>query len=229
MKPENISNIIKKIREDNNLTQRDLADELNVTYQAVSKWENAKGIPDISILKMISEKYNIILDNILEGNFTNKKNNKKLLLSSIILFLILCGVGLYFLIKEKNNEAYLLKLKTDCKDFTLNGVLTNNGQKSAIHISNIIYCGNEIDETIYDEIECNLYEVHSKEKKLISVYNEKSEKKLQEYLKDISFDVNNYTRICQKFDDDTILLEINAIKGNKKVTYNISVIIDNGC
>ena len=59
MEPENISNIIKKIRKDNNLTQRDLANELNVTYQAVSKWENAKGIPDISTLKIISEKYHI--------------------------------------------------------------------------------------------------------------------------------------------------------------------------
>lgn len=232
MEPENISNIIKKIRKDNNLTQRDLANELNVTYQAVSKWENAKGIPDISTLKTISEKYHISLDNILDGNFVNKDSNskrKKIIIGFLSILLLIGIVWLYFFIREKNDEAYLLKLKTNCQDFTLNGVLTNNGQKSAIHISNIIYCGKEIDETIYDEIECNLFEVHAKEKKLISFYNEKGEKKLQDYLTGITFNVNNYTRICERFVDDTILLEINATKGNKTVTYNIPLTIDDGC
>ena len=59
MDQERIGNFIKKIRVDNNLTQRELADKLGVTYQAVSKWENGKNIPDIQTLKQISKEFNI--------------------------------------------------------------------------------------------------------------------------------------------------------------------------
>ena len=34
------------LRKKNNLTQKQLADKYNVTYQAVSKWENGKNMPD---------------------------------------------------------------------------------------------------------------------------------------------------------------------------------------
>ena len=42
---------IAQIRKYNRINQSDLADKLGVTYQAVSKWENGKNIPDIMILK----------------------------------------------------------------------------------------------------------------------------------------------------------------------------------
>ena len=57
MNQEKLSNIIKEIRKKNNLTQKQLAEKLNVTYQAVSKWENGKNFPDIAILKKISEEF----------------------------------------------------------------------------------------------------------------------------------------------------------------------------
>ena len=40
MNQERIGSFIKTIRQDNKLTQKELADKLGVTYQAVSKWEN---------------------------------------------------------------------------------------------------------------------------------------------------------------------------------------------
>ena len=40
MDQEKIGKFIKEIRKKNKLTQKDLADKYNVTYQAVSKWEN---------------------------------------------------------------------------------------------------------------------------------------------------------------------------------------------
>ena len=59
MNQERIGKLIKEIRKDNNLTQKDLAKKLGVTYQAVSKWETGKNIPDIAILKKLVK--NIIL------------------------------------------------------------------------------------------------------------------------------------------------------------------------
>ena len=49
MNQEKIGEFIKKLRQDNNLTQKDLANKYNVTYQAVSKWERGLNIPDISL------------------------------------------------------------------------------------------------------------------------------------------------------------------------------------
>ena len=61
MNQEEFGKIIKKIRKDNNLTQQQLANKYNVTYQAVSKWENGKNMPDTVIIKQIAEE-------ILSGN-----------------------------------------------------------------------------------------------------------------------------------------------------------------
>ena len=65
MDQELIAKKIKELRIKNNLTQKEFADKMNVTFQAVSKWENGKSIPDISILKKISEEFNI---NIVKSN-----------------------------------------------------------------------------------------------------------------------------------------------------------------
>ena len=43
-----IGKIIRKVRKEKNLTQEELAEQLYVTSQAVSKWENETGLPDIS-------------------------------------------------------------------------------------------------------------------------------------------------------------------------------------
>ena len=50
MNQETIGKKIKELRIKNNLTQQELASKLNVTYQAVSKWENGKNLPDLVIL-----------------------------------------------------------------------------------------------------------------------------------------------------------------------------------
>lgn len=53
--------IIAKLRKENNMTQTELGNKLNVTYQAVSKWENDQSQPDFSTMVQIAELFNVPL------------------------------------------------------------------------------------------------------------------------------------------------------------------------
>lgn len=73
-KVENVSNIsvfssnLKKLREKYHLTQYGLAEKLQVSNGAISKWENCQREPDLSTLKKIKEYFNISYDSLLEIN-----------------------------------------------------------------------------------------------------------------------------------------------------------------
>ena len=53
---------LKKLRTDKSLTQKDLADQLHVTFQTISKWENDENEPDISTLKELAKLYDCSVD-----------------------------------------------------------------------------------------------------------------------------------------------------------------------
>ncbi|MCR8969606.1 helix-turn-helix domain-containing protein [Facklamia sp. 7083-14-GEN3] len=59
-------NKIKKLREKNSLTQKQLADNLSVSRSAVSKWETDTSYPDIATLIKISEDFEVSLDYLLK-------------------------------------------------------------------------------------------------------------------------------------------------------------------
>lgn len=65
---------IKDYRKKANLSQEQLAENLNVSRQAITKWENDKGIPDISNLIAISDEFGLSLDELIkEDNVVKKK------------------------------------------------------------------------------------------------------------------------------------------------------------
>lgn len=64
---------IKLYRIDNNLSQEELAEKINVSRQAITKWESDNGIPDIDNLIQLSKLMNISLDELVLG-----KNNEKI-------------------------------------------------------------------------------------------------------------------------------------------------------
>ena len=80
MDQEKIGKMIKNLRVKSHLTQQEFATKYGVTYQAVSKWENGKNIPDILVLKEISKDYQIPLEDFLEAKengITPRKESKK--------------------------------------------------------------------------------------------------------------------------------------------------------
>ena len=50
MNQEKIGKFILDLRKEKNMTQNELADKLGITDRAISKWENGRGMPDLSLL-----------------------------------------------------------------------------------------------------------------------------------------------------------------------------------
>jgi len=91
-----LSEKIIDFRNQAEMTQQDLAENLNVTPQAVSKWENDKSIPDILILIRLSDLMNCSLDSLIkEDTYTQKSLSIKTKLDTVINFtpiLIACVI-----------------------------------------------------------------------------------------------------------------------------------------
>lgn len=77
---EKISTTLKFLRLQKNMTQKQLAEKLNLTEQAISKWERGHGLPDISICPTLAQVLGVNIEVILTGNFEENqevKNNMK--------------------------------------------------------------------------------------------------------------------------------------------------------
>lgn len=78
---ENVKEIISenlvKLRKEHKLTQLELAEKLNYSDKAISRWENGEVTPDIETLMNICEVYNISLNDIVTKHENSKKLTKK--------------------------------------------------------------------------------------------------------------------------------------------------------
>ncbi len=66
-----IGKFIAKCRKNNNLTQMQLAEKLNITDRAISKWENGKAMPDSSIMLDLCNELKISVNELLNGEMIN--------------------------------------------------------------------------------------------------------------------------------------------------------------
>lgn len=65
MNPESVGQLISKLRKEKGMTQQELADKLQITDKAVSKWERGLSCPDISILPQVAEILGVNVDYLL--------------------------------------------------------------------------------------------------------------------------------------------------------------------
>ncbi|HBG6317425.1 TPA: helix-turn-helix transcriptional regulator [Clostridioides difficile] len=63
-----LSKQIKKYRLEANLSQDELAEKIFVSRQTISNWENDKSYPDVKSLLLVSEVFQISLDNLIKGD-----------------------------------------------------------------------------------------------------------------------------------------------------------------
>ena len=214
MDQEKIGKFIKDLRIKNNLTQKEFADKYNVTYQAVSKWENGKNMPDLSLLKDICKDFDVSLDDLFNGEKSVKKSYKKYIIIGIICIVIV----LFLVIKNNNNGDFNFKtITSSCDAFNISGSIAYNDKKGAIYITDIKYCGGD-DTKEYEIIECTLYESHEDIEKKISSYKYDGDKKikLDKFLENVTFKVDGYKKTCDEH--NSLYLLINAIDDSKNIT-----------
>jgi len=119
MDVKKIGQFIAQKRKEKGLTQEELGEELGVTNKTISRWETGKYMPDLSLLKPISDKLGITINDLLSGeileqqmtiqkaeenmvetiNYAQKainKINKKLFIVVVIFFIIIVGIFIAF-------------------------------------------------------------------------------------------------------------------------------------
>ena len=77
MNQEKIGKFIAKCRKDKNLTQSELADKLNISNKAISKWETGRGMPDASIMLELCTYLGITVNELLSGEKLEEREYKE--------------------------------------------------------------------------------------------------------------------------------------------------------
>lgn len=84
MNQEKIGLFIKLKRKEKKITQSDLADRLNVTDRAISKWENGICMPDVGIIPKLCEILNITINDLFSGEIVDIRDNEKRLEDNLV-------------------------------------------------------------------------------------------------------------------------------------------------
>ncbi len=237
MNQEKIGKFILQLRKKNNLTQNNFAKKLNVTAQAVSKWENGRGIPDIEIIRKISKEFNVDIESILNGEEKKKNRNKKVMLIPISLILIIFLIIGFVIFSHTDFE--FSNLKSTNEEFNIKGVAAYSKDKKSIYISEIEYLNDKRTNEKYTVAECILYERNKKRDNKISQcgeidtskkYDYKEAKSLSELLKDIEFSIDDYNSTCKNLKASSLYININVLDTNKKIiTYKIPLELSGKC
>ncbi|MBR6619638.1 MAG: helix-turn-helix domain-containing protein [Clostridia bacterium] len=82
---------IKCLREIKGFTQNQLAEQIGVSSKAVSKWETAKGLPDISLIEPLAKALGVSVMELISGDTVINKNISSNILRSKFYVCPVCG------------------------------------------------------------------------------------------------------------------------------------------
>ena len=112
---------LKALLKDNSMTQEDLAERLEVSRQAVGKWVNDKGIPEVGKLVQISNLFGVSMDYLLKEDYEEKNVSEEKAISNS---------GYY--VSQEMLDAYLSYSRQNVKQIT--------GGISLFILSNVFEC-----------------------------------------------------------------------------------------
>lgn len=157
-----IGRFIFNLRKEKGLSQNGLADLIPVTRQAVSTWELGKSLPDSQTLKILSEIFDVTIDEILAGersapeegksdkkrditlNLVDEYNSKKRTIKRItvtftilIMTMLLIFLGYYFISSYNSIKVY--KVRGESSNFvTNNGIIISTKKKIYIRTGELV-------------------------------------------------------------------------------------------
>lgn len=82
---------IKRLREGRKMTQAELAEKIGVSAKAVSKWETAKGLPDISLIQPLAKNLGVSVIELMSGEHIMNRNISCNVLRSKFYVCPICG------------------------------------------------------------------------------------------------------------------------------------------
>ena len=77
MNNENTGKLILRLRKESNMTQKQLADAMNISDKTISKWERGLGLPDVSLLRELSEILGVNVERLLSGELKAEDGSVK--------------------------------------------------------------------------------------------------------------------------------------------------------
>ena len=116
---ETIGKNIQYLRKESNMTQQALADKLNYTSKAVSKWERGESMPEIEVLAAIASLFNVTVDFLLhEDSKIHKKDyvpsevkdKNKMLVTALLVTIVWTIMAVVFVYTMQNNGKTLWQL-----------------------------------------------------------------------------------------------------------------------
>lgn len=137
MDPIKTGNLIKETRTELGLSQQQLADRLNLTRTTVSKWENGRGMPDISMLEPLSRELKLSISELIHGSREPKetadeaihevihiserrrKKSRALIIALASLIVLLTAALLIFLPRERWTECNALSEACEIAGFPI--------------------------------------------------------------------------------------------------------------
>lgn len=162
MDQQKVGKFIASIRKEKNLTQAQLGEKLGVTDKTISKWENGNYMPDLSLLKSLSETLGVSIYELLDGeripnNDVQEKSKGDVLIdalksyvgsvkksmmkkgaiiviSTVILFLFIIG---FMLVKNNYNNCYIYSVTSQDEMYSVKGLFAFTPEKNVLTINSI--------------------------------------------------------------------------------------------
>ena len=180
MNQEKIGNFIAECRQEKKMSQTELANKIGVTNKAISKWENGRCLPDVSLFNPLCKELDISVNELLNGakdpqedkaiieyvKYEKKKSKKKIVtltIVSLLLITFILSTIVYFF--NSYNKIAVYELSGESQNFRYyDGILTKSNMYNILNFGMVESKNEEIslDDITGYELKCGNLRIFSR-------------------------------------------------------------------